>query len=347
MTAIYAFGSDPKQFYSRSQALVARLDPTTNALVWAALSTAFSGLSSFQSVTRKNADRWLAVSTTGQVAWSSNPSTGWTSYDLETRNLLVTQVSNDGNNFLMVGHEKNPKTLNEVAFVAHSSTGEAGTWARTYPGNLLGSILHDLVLLSHTDGSPWLAVGSKEGGASPFMVVGPRDGPWTEVALPSRLPGPILSVAYHYTNGGIDHSATNQVWIGGTGYVATATWATTPVWSINQTIAIGGVPVGVTRLVVLTINGATVTLALAGSGVWYTANNRDWYWVSQPGYNFSDAAVYHDTVLNSDRIYFGVWGLLNQYTGFVGEFDHSTPSLTLTGFDTGANAIHAQTLIVA
>jgi hypothetical protein len=325
MSTLYAFGGNPRRFFSVSAAA-----QTTDGITWTNLAQPFAELGQVQAVTR-SVNTWMAVSSQNQFATSMDLQS-WTAFDPENRIWLIRNVLWGNNHYLAVGMEKNLTDLTESAVVLVSYSGTESTWYRTYSTEHENTMLYDAALLGNNS---WVVVGGVNQ-HSPLMLWSQDQGlNWTQVLLPSYLNSSITSVAYH--------NVSNTMWVGGKGWIATGIWQDVSTqWSVNDAIRDSGLAVPVTRIIHADVMSQPITLAISGSSLFASVNDVDWSSTSWPGYRLGDVACFFNSVHQQYEIYTSAWGLLNQYTGFVG-VQQADGSLVHTGYN---NGISAQRLIV-
>ena len=320
MSTLYAFGGNPKRFFSVSAAA-----STTDGENWNTLVQPFAELGQVQAVTRSS-NTWVALSSQNQFATSPDLQ-NWTAFDPENRIWLIRNVLWGNNHYLAVGMEKNLTDLTESAVVLVSYSGTESTWYRTYSTEFDNTMLYDAALLGN---NTWVVVGGEDQ-TQPLMLWSQDQGlNWTRILLPSYLNSAITSVQYDL--------ASNTIWVGGRGWIATGIWqAASTQWSVNDAILDEGVARPVTRIFYAAQRSQPLVLAISGSSQFASVNGVDWTSTSWPGYRLGDVTCYYNSVLGQNVIYTSTWGMLNQYTAFVG-VQAADGSLTHTGRNWGISA---------
>lgn len=319
MTTLYAFGSNPLTIDSRSA-----VASTSDGKNWTMLTPSFVE-PGFNTTAATNGTSWVTTSSFGQVATSTDL-TNWDAYDPEHKSWLITKMRYGNGKFICVGHEKNQSTYSETAFVATSGNGIESTFARTWISRGLPSTLFDLTFAT---GSTWIAVGSTTDQITPILLSSSNGAQhWTTNIPPSM--GALYSVAFD--------PATSRIWVGGKGKIATGIWnGDQTQWVINDSLTDNGKNKPIGKIFSCVISGVTLTIALAGSTIWYSTNSVDWQSVSKVGYTFADVVYYNSTLI------FSVWGPLFQYTGFTSVWTPTSTAMTLVGYN---NKVQAYSLVV-
>lgn len=314
MTTLYTFGSNTVDISSTSGIV-----SSTDGITWSNLPSSFADLG-YNTTTATNGTNWITTSSFGQVATSSDL-INWYPYDIESKRWLINKVVWYNNEFICVGHEKNPITLVETAFIAKSGNGVEASWARTWISGGIQSVLFDVKATE----TLFFAVGaSTDTLSTPIILSSSNNGVlWSPFNPPANWLGPIYSVEFDSTTG--------RIWIGGKSQIATAIWnGKSTVWVINDILYDNGKSKPITKIYSCVINGIPTTFALTGSTIWYSINSVDWKNTTQVGYVFSDVVQYQTSV------FFTVWGLLNQFTGFSTTFDPTVDTtLILSGYNNG------------
>jgi hypothetical protein len=314
MTILYTFGSNTIDINSTS-GIVSSVDGVN----WSNLPSSFADLG-YNTTTATDGTNWVTTNSFGQVATSSDL-INWYPYDIESKRWLINKVIWHNNEFICVGHEKNPSTFIETAFIAKSGNGVEASWARTWISVGTQSVLFDVKATE----TLFFAVGASTVNLStPILLCSSNNGGlWTPFNSSTNWVGPIYSVEFD--------SVTGRIWIGGKSQIATAIWnGNSTIWIINDILADNGKSKPITKIYSCVINGISTVFALTGSTVWYSTNSVDWKNTTQIGYVFSDVVQYQTSV------FFTVWGPLNQFTGFSTAFDPTTDAtLTLNGYNNG------------
>lgn len=314
MTQLYAFGQDPRAFYSQSLGSVA-VENLDGSITWSSLSQPMkvhTGLKSAAS----DGTVWISVGG-GYGSSSTNPAHTWLDYSIWQGWTNLTKIVHNGAEFYAVGFVKNSSNRDEQATVFTTNDGaDSSVWVQQflYPNSYSGFC--DIASLG---GSQLIAVGYQNG-LNNALVAFTSDGIiWQTLDLDPQLTGAIFSVSYD--------AVSNRIWLGGQGWIATGLWNQTATqFSISRNLRSNGKPRAVTAIA----NNGNQVVACQASNAWFSSNGTDWYAAAQPGYNFESAAWF------ANKWYLGCTSTLNQYTGFVMTINGLSPSLV--GFNNGVQA---------
>lgn len=239
--------------------------------------------------------------------------------------------------------QHNSQTLAETACIYLTTDGSvASSWQPQLSSSDPYSSFCDVAALNN---NTIIAVGYHQSFGYPLVACSTDNGiTWTSVTLPTTITGPIHSIACD--------PITENVWIGGTGWIATGKWAANNTsWTVNNTITTSSGNRAVSSLSThTTVSGTSTvsrTVATVGNRVYYTSDNYDWGYTEVQGYILISSCYnpLYAQGSGSDSWWFGTHALLNQYDAWVGSGDPTTGSAwSLSPTKIG---VHAGSLIMA